>query len=68
MRRYVDKTGKQRRLKFFKDGDFVHWHRDFSACWSELWIDLDEGGSIQIPINAWKCLKIDFQDEEIHET
>jgi hypothetical protein len=68
IRHYIDKTGKPRRLKYLHGGNFIHWHRQFSASWSEVWEDLDEGGTLQIPLNAWKCLKIDFQDEEIHET
>ncbi len=64
IRRYVDKAGQPRRLKYLKGGDYVHWHRDFSACWSTWWVDLDDNSQIRIPNNAWKCLGIEFQDEE----
>lgn len=63
IRRYIDKAGMPRRLKYLKGGDFIHWSKDHPACWSTIWVDLDDGKPITIPNNAWKCLRIEFQDE-----
>lgn len=62
IRKYTDKTGKKRRLKYLHGGDYVHWHRDHAACWSTHWLDLDDGAQLRIPNNAWEKLKMEYED------
>lgn len=62
IRRYVDTEGKPRRLVFVKLGPFVKWHRFFPASLTEQWHD-ESDALLQVPINAWKCYEIKYEDE-----
>lgn len=62
VRRYIDLAGSERTLRYVKGGNFVHWSKEHSACWSSIWQDEDDGSQIQIPNNFWQAYKIFFVD------
>jgi hypothetical protein len=62
-RTYRDLSGKWRVLEFVKTAQFVHWHKDHAACFSNIWRDTEDGYLLQIPENAFECLGMPYEDK-----